>query len=121
MRINSPPANSDFIMKMLVGSHKATSLVLLYICMELTYDYEAGKRPAPVREVRSKKWLLHVMCPRSTKHFISKKFDTRGAFSLNIVAPRSLRDIAEPLSMPGTLDSENYADTLLQPLGVDWV
>jgi hypothetical protein len=41
--------------------------------------------------------------------------------SLNIVAPRSLRDIAEPLSMPGTLDSENYADTLLQPLGVDWV
>ena len=27
MRINSPPANSEFIMKMLVGSHKATSLV----------------------------------------------------------------------------------------------
>jgi len=40
---------------------------------------------------------------------------------LDIVSPSSLRDIVEPLAMPGLLDGENYADKLLKPLGVVWV
>ena len=45
MRINSPPANSEFIMKMLVGSHKATSLV------HVQYWYDTSTNRVPGRIV----------------------------------------------------------------------
>jgi hypothetical protein len=57
---------------------------LLYICMELTYDRVAGKRPAPVKSDRLKEFASRRRCGLSgAKNFISKKFDTRGAFAKN--------------------------------------